>query len=136
AFIVEKEEQPISHKTSAEVGAELILNVLRLRNSSAIIEEVVGVEDSIAQKLVRGPVIRITAALCRNADQRTRATAVLSRIRIGAHLELLNRVHRWAHDLGRQLLNVFRNRVVVHAVEDEVVLQRAHSVDVGSAGAS
>ena len=78
----------------------------------------------------------VGARLGRDADRRARRPAVFGRVRAGDDLELLNRVHRRPRHLRRQLLDVLRDAVVVHAVEQEVVLQRARAVHVDAAGAA
>src|SRR4029450_12717139 len=62
--------------------------------------------------------------------------AVFGRERAGDDLELLYRVDRRPRHLGREFLDVLGDAVVVHAVEQEVVLQRTRSVDVDAAGAA
>ena len=78
----------------------------------------------------------VRARLGDDADERAGAAPVLGRVGVGRDLELLDGIDRGARDLGRQLLHVLRDRVVVHAVEHEVVLERADAVDVGAARAA
>src|SRR5262249_41687639 len=133
-FVVEKEEQTILEDRAADVRPKLVLDVLRLVDPRAIIEEVIGVEDSIAKELVCGSVVSVCAALGGDADKRAGASPVLGRVRICAEPELLYRVNRGADDLSCELLHVFGDGIVIYAVKDEVVLERANAVDVCAAG--
>src|SRR5206468_8096470 len=103
-FVVEEEEETVFEHRAADIAAELILNILRLLEAGAVIEKGAGVKDAIAEELIRRPVKSVAAALGRDADERAGAAAILRRVRVGAHLELLDRVHRRADDLRGQLL--------------------------------
>src|SRR5258708_25001514 len=78
----------------------------------------------------------VGSALGGYADGGSRATPVLRRVWVSGDLELFDRVHRWTNHLGSQLLHVFGDGVVVHAIQDEVVLQRAYAMNIESARAS
>src|SRR5206468_7675426 len=95
-------------------------------------EEVVGIEHAVAQVFVGQTVILIGAALGSDADGSAGTAAVLGGVRIGGDLEFLDAVDGRADDLGIQLLNIFRNGIVVDAIHHEIVLQRANAVHVES----
>ena len=78
----------------------------------------------------------VGAALGGHDDRCARTASVFRRIRVGNDLELLDRVHRLVHYLRAQLLDVFRDGVIVHAIEDEIVLERADAMNVDAAGAA
>src|SRR5205823_2721306 len=65
-----------------------------------------------------------------------RRAAVLGGVGIGGDLELLYRVDRRPHHLRSQFLYVLRDRVVVDAVQQKIVLQRVHAVNADTARAS
>src|SRR5215467_4713247 len=89
-FVVEKEEKAIPGDRTAQVCAELVLDVLRLCKSCSIVKEAVGVKDAVAQELIGCAVKGVRTALGGDADERAGAAPVLCRIRVGAYLELLN----------------------------------------------
>ena len=78
----------------------------------------------------------VRARLRAHADGGARRAAVLRGVRARHDLELLDGVDGGARDLRGQLLDVLRDGVVVDAVEEEVVLDRAHAVHVDAAGAA
>jgi len=102
----------------------------------AVGEEIVCVEKLVAPVFVSIAVKLIGSALCRHDHRSTGTPAILRRIRIGDHLEFLNGVHGWAGRLCTQLLDIFRKRVVVNSIENEIVLQRVHAVNVKRPGAA
>ena len=134
AFEVAEEERPVLHDRAADVAAVLVLIVGRLGGVRLGREVVDRVEALIAEVVVERAPEAVGARLGRDADRRTRRPAVFSRVRAGDDLELLNRVHRGARHLGGQFLDVLRDAVVVHAVEEKVVLQGARAMDVDAAG--
>src|SRR4029453_16487556 len=121
---------------AAEVAAVLVLLVIGFCGFGALREEIDRIHRLVAEILICGPVYAVGSGLRRDADRGARRSAVLRRVRAGDDLELLDRIHGWTRDLRRQLLDVFRDAVVVHAVEQEVVLQRPGAVDVDAAGAA
>src|SRR5262249_54868212 len=70
-------------------------------------------------------------------DDRSSGTASIFR-RVGNCYDskLLDGVNGRMHSLRAQLLNVFRDRVVVYTVQQEVVLQRSDSMHICSTGAT
>ena len=70
-----------------------------------------------------------------DVDGRAGIASKLGGVRIGDDLEFLDRIDRRPHHLRGQLLDVFRYRVVVDPIENEVVLQRSHAVNVKPARA-
>ena len=99
-------------------------------------EAVVGVEVVVAQVLIRKAVELVGAALGVDRDRGAGRASIFGRIRIGDDVELGDDVYGRVSGLGAEFLHIFRESVVVDAVEDEVVLQRVDAVDVKVAGAA
>src|SRR4029079_9212995 len=92
-----KKEQLVPEDSSASGGAELITperRVGRAWPAVDIVEEIFGIESVVAQKVVRGAVERIGAALGDGIDLRG-AAPVFRRVGIGLDLELLNLIDGW-----------------------------------------
>ena len=136
AFIVAEEERLARDDRPAQVAAELILVVRGLRRARPEREEIVRVERVVAEVLVGGPMEVVGPGFGRHADGGAGRTAVLRGIRARDDLELLNGVDRRPRYLRRQFLDVLGDAVVVHAVEQEIVLQRPGAVDIDAAGAA
>ncbi len=132
-FLVEKREELVLFDGPAQVPAKLIANVLRLCEALPVGKEIVRVRVTIAKIFIKRAVVFVRAALADHADHRA-AAAVFGRIGIGDDLELLQRVHRRTSYLRGQLLHVFRDRVIIHAVQKEVVFELADAMHVESAG--
>ena len=133
---VAEEERFALDDRAAEVAAEVVLLVIRLRRALTDREEIIRVEFVVAQELVRGSVQRVRTRLRGDADGGARRLAELRRVRARDDLELADRIHRRPRHLRRQFLDVFGNRVVVEAVEQEIVLQRTDAVHVDAARAA
>ena len=143
ALVVREEEEPVLDHRAADVEAELVLRVARLGQrdevvlgAEVLVEVGVRVELLVAQVVVGRAAERIRPRLGRDRDRPARGAPVLRGVGARHDLELLDRVDRRARDLRRQLLDVLRDRVVVDAVEQEVVLERAVAVHVHAAGAA
>ena len=95
----------------------------RFRGAGPVLKEIVGVEDAIAKEVIRRSVKSVAAALGSDADERAGTAAVFRGIGIGAHPKLLNRIHRGPGHLRGQLLYVLRDRVIVHTIENKIILQ-------------
>ena len=132
-FDIGEEERAVAHDRATEVAAELILIVRRLLRTRALGEEVVRIERLVAEEVIARAVERVRAGFRAHDDRRTGRPAVFSGIRAGHHLELVDRVHRGARELGGQLLHVGREAVVGDAVEQEVVLQAPVAVHADAA---
>src|SRR6266850_4718377 len=78
----------------------------------------------------------IATAFSRDADKRTGAATIFSGIRIRTYLKLLNRIYRRPGHLRGQLLNIFRYGVIVHTIENKIVLQGPNAVYVSAARAT
>ena len=72
----------------------------------------------------------VRAAAERRVDDRAAGAAELGAEVVGLDLELLHRVRRHLHDLVGEALVAGAVRVVVDAVEDEIVQRAAQAVDV------
>src|SRR5215471_2867921 len=136
ALIVGEKEELVFDDWSANLAPELILYLLWLALVRAVQEEVICVEQSITPEFIDSAVEGIGAAASRHIDGGTRAAAVLSGIWIADDLKLLNCVNRRPDYLRSELLDVLGNRVVIDAIQDEVVLQRSDAVNVDAAGAA
>src|SRR5437016_7223845 len=134
-LIIEEEKRLVLNYRSANLPSVLVLHMLWPRAAHTVREEVIGIENFVAQIFVSQPVKGVGAALRRDGDQRPGTTAVLRGVRVGGNLEFLNCIYGRPNDLRCKFLNVFGKRVVVNAVEHEVVLQGAHSVHIHSASA-
>ncbi len=91
---------------------------------------IVGVESRVAQVLPRTAVQLVGARLQAGVDYRACAVADLSRIVAGLYLELRQTIRRGLGHKACAVVVVHHVDVVIHAVEDEVVLLRALSIGV------
>ena len=64
----------------------------------------------------------IATALGGDTNERPGAAAIFRGIRIGAYPKLLDRIHRWPGHLRGQFLHVLRDRVIVDAIENKIIL--------------
>ena len=135
-LVVHEEEGLVLDDGPAEVAPELLLVVRRLGRSRALREEVVRVHVLVAVEAVGRAVDLVGPRLRGDAHRRPRRPAVLRGVRARDDLELLDGVHRGTRDLACQLLDVGGDAVVVHPVEQEVVLEGAGPVDVHPARAA
>ena len=142
ALVVDEEERLVLDQGAAQVAAELVLVVGRRdrrrarERRRALRQEVDRVQAVVAEELVGRAVQVVGAGLGGDGDGGPGGAPVLRGVGAGDDLELLDRVDRRAGDLARQLLHVLRDAVVVHPVEQEVVLQRAGAVHVDAPGAA
>src|SRR5437588_2985858 len=135
ALIIEEEKRLVLNYRPANLPSVLVLHMLWPRAAHTVREKVIGIENFVAQIFVSQPVQGVGAALRRDRDQRPGTTAVLRGVRVGGNLEFLNCIYGRPNDLRCKLLNVFGKRVVVNAVEHEVVLQGTQAMYIHSAGA-
>ena len=129
-FDVAEKEGLAARDRAAQVAAEVVLLVVRFDGALADREEIVRVELVVPQELVGGAVHVVGARFGGHADGRAGRFAELGRVRARHHLELANGIDRRPRYLGGQFLDVLGNRVIVEAVEQEVVLQRSDAVNV------
>ena len=130
ALVIEEVEQLVLLDRAADAAAELILVILRTAQVVAVGEEVIGIEIIVAEVLEQQAVHLVGPALRIHGNNGAGTAAVFSRVRIGDDVEFLDHVDRGMRCLRAQFLHVLREGVVVDAVEDEVVLQRVHAIDV------
>ena len=121
--------------TAAKIPTELIADVFGFGEALAIRKEIVGVGIAITKVFVESAVQFVGAAFADDADDGA-AAAVFGGVRAGDDFEFLQRVDGGAGDLRGQLLDVFGNGIVVDAVQQEIVFELAHAVDIESAGAA
>src|SRR5205814_2943562 len=112
ALIVEKEEGLVFRNRAAERAAELALPEIRFVTPSAVVEEVVGVENAVAEEFEAAAVDDVGARLDLQVDDAAERAAELGRVGARLQLELVERVDaREQHDRLQPRL------VVVDAVE-------------------
>src|SRR6185295_7814432 len=83
---------------ATEVAAVVVVVQLRLRLAGAVQEEVVGVKRIVSEKLERGAVKIIAAALRDQVDHRALRLAKLCTEAVALNTKLLNRVDRRKHE--------------------------------------
>src|SRR5437870_3153865 len=120
---IEKPEELVSDDGRAQISAKLMLVVFWLLKATPVGKKVVRVKELVAQIFIRDAMNLIGAPLRGHGDRRAGTAALLSGVRIGDHFDFLNRVDRRARSLGTQFLHVFRERVVIDSVKNEVVLR-------------
>src|SRR5207249_1543653 len=118
---------------SANLPSVLVLHMLWTRAANTVREKIIGIKNFVAQIFINQPVEGVGATLRGDGDQRSGTTAVLRGIRVGGNLEFLNCIHGRPNDLRCKFLHVFGKRVVVNAVEHEVVLQGTHAMYIHGA---
>src|SRR5262249_45566425 len=128
AFIVEESKQLAFDQRAAHAAAKLVLVVLGLGQTAAVGEKVVGIKVLVAQVLVGKYVNVVGSAPGADGNRRAGAAAVLRGIRIGDDVEFLEGIHRGVGTFRAQLLDVLGERVVVYAIQNEVVLQRVDAM--------
>ena len=109
---------------AAERGAELILLQHGSRLAGQLREEVVGVEEVVAQKLPCGSVEVIGSGSADNVDISAGSTAIGSVVVAGLHFEFLNGVrsgNRNAHFFAIGFGRVLRQVIGVDAIELNIV---------------
>ena len=134
SFDAAEEECLVPDDRAAERSAELIL-AQHGRVGLAVAVTVVAsegrarVEDIVAHELIGAAVELVRSAADRNHDHAACVAAVLRRVIRRLHLHLLNRVERGDHGLRLAVLQPHHGGVVVHAVDQVVVLQGRLAVD-------
>ena len=129
SLVVSKKEHLVLDDRAAQRKAELVLLVRLL---AKLVEIVGGIEFFIAQELPNVAVDLICARLDDGIHDGAVAAAKFRAVGIGLDLELGDGVHRRLHHVGSPVEDVAQVGVVVDAVEQEVVLQRACAVGAES----
>ena len=130
AFVVREPERSVLHYRTAGSPAELIAVALRLRCTERVREEIVRVEIVVAKKLVDASANRIGSGLDRRVDDRAGAAAEFSGVGVGLNLELLQRLDRGLHQLDVLAAKRVRVGNIVHAIEQEDVIEGAVPVHI------
>ena len=91
-----------------------------------------GIEELIPQIFVGEAMKCVGTAFGTDGNGCSGAAAVFRGVRIGDDVEFLNGVDRRVRSFRAELLNVFRDGVVVDSVEHEIVLQRVNAMNVES----
>ena len=112
------------------------LSTCRIGLARALDEERIAVELVVPVVVVGRPPEAVGARLGGDADRGARRAAVFRGERARHDPELVDGIDRWTRDLGAELLDVGRDRVVVDPVEHEVVLERAVAMHADAAGAA
>ena len=123
SLVVHEEEGLVVPDGAAQRPAELVLAKGRLGAAELVVEQIIGVELVIAQKLEPAAVELIRAGLDLDIHDAAVGPAELRGVRAGLNLEFLDRVHAGKDDHGVQI-----QFVVVDAIEQEVVVAGAHAI--------
>src|SRR6266478_282438 len=124
-FVVSEKERLILDDRSAQRKAELVLLVGLLTKG---VEGVGGVNLFVPQKLEHVAVDLVGPRFDDGVHNGAVAAAEFGIVRIGLNLKLGDGVHGRLHHIGCAIEDVAQVRVVVDAVEQEVILQRASAV--------
>ncbi len=100
------------------------------------VEVILRIQGLVAHEVERRSMQVVGAGLGGDVYHGAHGAAVLCRICIGLHLELLDSVDGRLHHFGLPLGAGKLDAVVVHAVKQEVVLRHAHSADAETAVAA
>ncbi len=125
AFVVSEKEHLVLDDGPAERKAELVLLVRLLTED---VESIDGVEFLVAQKLPQIAVDLVGARLDDGVHDGAVAAAEFRAVGIGFDLELGDGIHRWLDHIGGAVEDVAKIGIVVDAVEQKVILQRAGAV--------
>src|SRR5581483_12490368 len=116
-------ERPVPADGAAQSTAELVLAESRFCPAKLVIEQIVGVELIIPQKLERAAVKFVCAGLDLDVDDSAVGSSELGGVRAGLKLEFLDRIDAWENNHGVEI-----QFIVVDAVEQEVVVTGSHAV--------
>src|SRR5579863_1229485 len=92
-LVVEEDESLVLANRAPDRGAELVLPVDRCRQASAIREEIVRVQGSVAQELVCVAMESVGPRLADGVDHAAGGPPILGRVVAGDHGEFLDRIH-------------------------------------------
>ena len=125
ALVVPENEHFVLHNRTAKGEAELVLLVGLL---SDLVERVGGVHLLVAQEFPDVSMNLVGARLDDGIHDGAVAASELRAVRVGLNFELGDRIDGGLDDVGRTVQDVAQVGVVIDAVEQEVVLQRACAV--------
>ena len=129
-LVVGEEEQLVLADRPADGGAADVLVVLAFRPAGPLVLPGIGVEGFVAEEAEDDAVDVVRALLDRGVDHRSGRAPELGGVVARRDAELLERIDRRLDDLRRALLQVGGERVVVGAVQGEVVPGRVVAVGV------
>ena len=132
AFIVAEEEDAVLDHRAADVAAELVLLERGLQECGRAGSEGVadGVEIGVPKEVVRRAVQLVGARAHGDVDGGTAAAAVFSAVVVGDDLELGDGIRGGLRHLVRETLVAGAVGVVVHAVQQVVVVGAAEAVHI------
>ncbi len=125
AFVIPEEKQFVFDDGASQRKAELVLLIGLLAEE---VKGIDGVEFVVAQKLPEIAVELVAARLDDGVHDRAVAAAEFRAVGIGFDLELGDGIHCGLHHVSRAVEHVAKIRVVIDAVEQKVILQRASAV--------
>src|SRR5262249_31836231 len=128
SLVAAKQEKLVADERTAGGSAELILAESREAAAGDVIEKIVGVENVVAEKFEYGAVEIVGAGFESGVDHRASVTPKFGAEVIVLHLEFLKCVDGRGDRLAGKRLQVEHVGIVVYAVEQEIVVQRAGSV--------
>ena len=124
-LVIEEEKRPILDNRSTQRESELILLV---RLASELVKGISGIKLLIAQKLVNVAMQLIGARLNDGIHDGAIAATELSAVCVGLHLKLCNCIYGRLNHVRGFVEQVAEIGIVVNAVEQKIVLQRACTV--------
>ena len=98
SLVVKKEKSAILYNRSANCHAELVLNELRARNTTSVVEEIVGVQNRITQVFVSGSVKGVRSRSRCKRNNASRKSAEFRTRHTRHNPELLNYILRRHQD--------------------------------------
>src|SRR5262249_34603490 len=128
-FVIKEEEGAVFYDWSSESESELVANE-RWFDASSRLEEADGIEHGIAMIFPQTAVKLIGPGAVRCVDHGAGAASEFRAISVGLDLELLDGVRRDLDDLARKALIAGAIRIVVDAIQQEVIDRIAQPVDV------
>ena len=129
SFVVSEEERLVLHNRAAQHAAELIPPKRRLLTGCRF-EIGRRIERRVAEELPPAPVQLVRAASVSDVHRRARRPTVLGALVVGDHPELTDRIRRRLHHLIREALIACPVRVVVDAVDQEIIERAAEPVHI------
>src|SRR5208337_980863 len=128
AFVIREEESFAAPNRAADGETELVLAIFAFGNASRIFKEVRCVQLVIADELPDSSVKLVGSSLDGSIQDSAARTSHLRTIVVGLDLEFLNSIHRRTDDISCPIQKIDEIGVVVHAVEQIVILRRTHTI--------
>ncbi len=128
AFITGEEERRVFDDRTAQRGAELVSDELRLPGT---VKKISGVQIAVAKVVVRRSVKGVSSAPSDDIHLARRRHPVFGAVRVRRDLEFLNGIDRWL----KRVAAIIRI-VIVDAVKQEVVVLLASAVGMHREGAA